>query len=345
MTRKLAPIAAGLLLMAALPKLHAAEQTATNGILSVIWEDTPGTEGLFTVRTGTNHPVPDENILFPVNLFVPNAGTRTGFGYITLRDVGANTMWVNTAADRMPSQGNGMAGYVNARMQTQPTSLTPLGSSGFRTTYTLANFTVVQDVVINGTDLTDSNIRHTTTITNSTGASRQFGLRYLWDWMIADSDNAIARPRNPDGAFSDVFAGYTAPQFTHYEMVDNLSSPTFSVFGTVSGGGLSPAPTPPEQFRYASWADAYDSAWQFDVLGSGSDSAVTYYWGFDTPITLAPGESMSFHQYIGTDIGALGGPEEPPPGAAHPIPTLSQWALMLLASLVGLGTALSRRWR
>lgn len=305
----------------------AATQTVTNGILSVSIEDAGSSIGQFTVTTGASHPNPSETVFYPI-----------GTSDITLRDVGAQTMWINESS--APSAG--LAGYTATAMNTQPATVIALGANGFRTTYTLPNFTVVQDVVINGSTLANTNVRHTISVTNTSAAPRQYGVRNMWDWQIAGNDASFFRQRSPDTAFTNVFATFTSPAFTHYEMVDNVTTPTFSVFGTVQGGSLSPQPTPPDQVRYSSWGSAVGSAWDFANTGSAVDSAVEYYWGFDTPLTLAAGASASHTQYVSTVLGAVGG--TPVASTSTPIPTLTEWGLAALSLLLaGLGFRSLRR--
>jgi hypothetical protein len=302
------------------PMQALAFQTATNGILTVEIQDAGADIGIFTIRTGASHPNPGATVFFPL-----------GTSYTTLRDATALEMWVNGSE----ASSAGLAGYTLMFMNTQPAAVTTLGT-GFRTTYTLPNFTVVQDVVINGTMLSDTNVRESVTVTNTTGSARQFGLRYMWDWDISNSDNSIFRTHNPDGAFTSTFTTFAPPAFQLFE--EQSVPPTFSVFGTVMGGSLVPAPTAPDQIRYSGWPLADDFAWDFTNTGGGSDSATEHYWGFNTPLSLAAGASSTFNQYVSTVEGAVGGP----PTAV--VPTLSFPMLGLLAAaLIGAAVVLMRR--
>jgi PKD repeat protein len=281
--------------------------TATNGILTVDIEDAGTDIGVFTISTGASHPQPGQTVFFPL-----------GTSYITLRDATALQMWVNGGG-----ASPGLAGYTLMLMNTQPAVVTTLGTTGFRTTYTLPSFTVVQDVVINGSTLSDTNVRHSVTVTNTTRGARQFGLRYMWDWQIAGNDASFFRPRNPDGAFTSTFATFAPPTFQLFEEVDNTTTPTFSVFGTVMGGSLVPVPTPPDQLRYSDWGAAFSSAWDFTNTGGGTDSATEHYWGFNTPLSLAARASSTFHQYVSTVQSAVGQPTPTPTStpAITPTPT------------------------
>jgi hypothetical protein len=282
--------------------------TATNGILTVDIENAGDDIGVFTISTGASHPHPGQTVFFPI-----------GTSYITLRDATALQMWVNGGSFGAPSPG--LAGYTLMLMNTQPAVVTTLGTTGFRTTYTLPNFTVVQDLVINGSTLSDTNVRHSVMVTNTTQGARQFGLRYMWDWQIAGNDASFFRMRNPDGAFTSTFATFAPPTFQLFEEVDNITTPTFSVFGTVMGGSLVPAPTAPDQLRYSGWAIADGFAWDFSNTGGDTDSATEHYWGFTTPISLAAGASSTFHQYVSTVLGAVAQPTPTPTGTVSPTAT------------------------
>ena len=272
-------------------------------------------DGAVHDSTGASHPQPNQTVFFPV-----------GTSNITLRDATALVMFVNCGTGFAP----GLAGYTQADMCATPPVVAALGTTGFRTTYTLTNWTVVEDVIINGSTLADTNVRQTVTVTNTTGSPRLYGLRYHWDWEIAGNDGSFFRQRSPDGAFTGVPTTFPSPAFQLYEEVDNIATPTFSVFATVGGGSLSPAPTTPDQLRYSNWPSSVSSAWDYTDPGSTSDSSTVYFWGFANPLTLAAGGSASFTQYVTTQFSAVGGPQ----AVTIPVPTLPQWGLLLLAGLV-----------
>jgi hypothetical protein len=296
-----------------------------NGILQVQMDDS---SGRWTVRTGASHPNPNQSVLFP-----------TGTSFITLRDATALQMLVNGGGAGSPPPG--LAGYTTAGMAVPV--VTPLGSTGYRATFTLTNWTVVEDVVVTGTTLSDTNVRATVTITNTTASARQYGLRYMWDWEIAGNDGSFFRTRNPDTAFTPNLMTFNAPTFQLYEEVDYSATPTCSVFATTTGGTLSPPVTNPDQLRYSSWPSSVSSAWDYTDPATTGDSSVSYFWGFSAPLTLAAGATASFTQYITTQQSAIGPPTT---ATAANIPTLSMWALILLSTLaLGLGAWSLRRSR
>lgn len=294
-----------------------AQLTATNGILTVSIQNGAGEVGQFTITTGSSHPNPNETVFYPI-----------GTSYITLRDVTANEIWVN----RTGTPSGNVGGFTVLSMQSPPaTAAVTTIAGGFRTTYALPNWTIVQDVVIAGSTLADTAVRETVTVTNTSGVSRTYGVRYMWDWEIADSDDSVFRTRNPDGSFTATFQAFTPPNFQAFEEEDQIVNPTFSVFGTVQGGSLVPAPTPPDKLGYVSWSTAYGSPWDFPVSGGNDDSATVHYWGFTTPLALGAGASNAFTEYVSTVQSAVG---IGPPPATLPVPTLSEAMLMLLVVLM-----------
>ena len=289
------------------------QRTATNSILTVALEDTTGN---FTVLTGASHPHPGQTVLF---------GCCTS--NITFRDATALIMFTNG------SLTPGLAGYTAQNISTTPPVVTNIGTTGFQTVWTIPNWTITQVVVITGSALADTNVRQSVTVTNTSGAPRTYGLRYLWDWQITGNDASFFRTRNPDSAYTNVFTTFANPTFPLYEEADNVTTPTFSVFATVGGGSLTPTPTVPEQLRYSSWGTSVSSAWDYTNTGSGSDSSVVYFWGFSSPLTLAAAGSATYTEYLTTVASAIGGGG----GSTGPllVPTLSQWGLMLLIVLLG----------
>ncbi|MCK5585358.1 hypothetical protein KAJ02_04735, partial [Candidatus Bipolaricaulota bacterium] len=161
---------------------------------------------------------------------------------------------------------------------------------------------VEQVTVVEGATLSDSRVRVTTKVTNNDDVTHEVGIRYEWDLMIADDDDAWFAKRRPDGSFTQEELICTPPSFERFETTDDPGNPSFSVFGSVNGpqGVFSPDPTPPDRFIFGEW-DEYD-AWDFyEGSDPSSDSAVLYYWGYDdgnSPIELSPGESVSVTAYL-----------------------------------------------
>ena len=175
----------------------AAVVSYTNNILTVFTENAGTSAGMFWVKTGSAHPNPIQNVIYDSET-----------SYITLRDVTASEIWTNAGG----TPNTNIPGFVSRSMQVAPaTAAVTALPTGFRMTYTLPNWVVVQDVVINGTTLADTNVRQSVTVTNTSAVSRSYGVRYMWDWEIAGNDSSVFRTRNPDGTFTNVFAGFNSP--------------------------------------------------------------------------------------------------------------------------------------
>lgn len=272
-------------LLSALVAGGALAATASNGILTIDYDAI----GRFSLETGASHPVPKETVFYPV-----------GTSYISVRDDTRKIIYVN---DDVVSGGTPSGDTV---VQMGAGTTQPLGSLGFRTTWTLPSFSVVQEVEITGTGLSDTNVRHEVSVVNTSGTPLKYGVRYLWDWQIAGNDAALARPRNPDGPYTSVFSAYPSPTFRAYEQTDSLLSPKFSIYGTVSGGITARPPTTPDRVAYVSWIDFVANAWDTAITGRDLDSAIVYFWGYNVPLTLAPGASANVRQYVSTVAGAIG---------------------------------------
>lgn len=264
----------------------AAQSLATNGILTL--ELDPGNSE-FSIYTGPNHPNPDQTVFFPV-----------GTSYITVRDFTRGEDYINDTFGAIDAT----TGTIAKSMGTG--TVVAIGTRGFRTTWTLPNFTVVQEVEIGGTTLTDTNVRHQVRVQNTSTASLSYGVRYLWDWQIAGNDASLSRPRFPDGTFTSTFTAYPSPNFQTYEQTDSLTNPTFTIYGSVQGGSLASPPTKPDRVAYVSWNDFVAVPWDNAITGGGIDSAIVYYWGYNTPLTLAPGASKEVRQYVSTVASGVG---------------------------------------
>ena len=285
-TRLLHAATASLIVGCVLSGAAAAQSQATNGILTLEFDPTTSE---FSILTGLNHPNPKQTVFYPV-----------GTSYITMRDFTRGEDYINDVVGAIEPTTGTLAKSMGTGI------VVAIGSRGFRTTWALPNFTVVQEVEIGGTTLIDSNVRHQVSVQNTSSVPLLYGVRYLWDWQIASNDASLSRPRFPDGAFTSTFTAYPSPTFQTYEQTDSLTNPTFTIYGSVQGGSLASPPTKPDRVAYVSWVDFVVAAWDYPITGSGIDSAIVYYWGYNTPLTLAPGASNQVRQYVSTVASGVG---------------------------------------
>ncbi len=283
--------------------------TAGNSIYRVHVQDISGAGvGLYTATTGPGHPAGEGlNVLF--------GGGFPGTTFNTIRSYTSNTDYV---------QDDGKSSS-NTNVFLDPFGVvTPLGATGFRTTYTLAGtpdtLTIIQYVKVNGTTFEDSSVEVTTTVINNGASAVDIGIRYLWDYQVGTDDGPTFQSFTAD----QVFVNACDLRLTEFELVDpdissyriedndvNPSPPTFSIFGTVTGPDfVTPVPTPPDLLQYACWPSSFSTAFEYTVnperdiatvasdcqsgMGGG-DTAVLYFFGRDraNALRILPGSSAT----------------------------------------------------
>jgi hypothetical protein len=286
---------------------------ATNNFYTVFVNQLAGPGfGQYTVMTGPSHPVTistgsPKNVLF--------GDGDPGTSYNSIRSYTSGATYVANV-----NLTTGPPLYVLDPSRPGITgTVTPLGTTGFRTTYVLSGppntpdaLTIVQDVNTHGTTFETSTVEVTTTITNNGGAPVALGLRYLWDTQIGIDDGPTFQALSPDGPVLLTERTFVSPSFGFYRIQDNdenVPTPLFSVFGTVTQPStISPAPTPPDQLENADWGQSFFAPFDYttnsgaDVssVSGSNDNAVLYYWGPTqaNAITLAPGASRTFSQSL-----------------------------------------------
>ena len=222
--------------------------------------------GQYTITTGPDHPVTistrnPQNVLF--------GDGSPGTSYNSFMSYTTGTTYVASAFPASP-------GLV-VLDPTQPgitATVTALGTTGYRTTYTLAGppqtpdkLTIVQDVNTHGTTFATSTVEVTTTITNNGSAPVSIGVRYLWDTQIGQDDGPTFQPLNPDASVLLTEKSFDPPTFGFYRIQDNngnSTTPLFNVFGTVTQPStVTPPPTPPDRLVNASWPASVDAPFAY----------------------------------------------------------------------------------
>jgi hypothetical protein len=260
----------------------------TNGIYTLSVQDNVGETGVgtYTISTGAAHPNPNQNI------FYAGAAQSPWSTYLTVRVYDTLMEYVSTTSGPAPS-----GGYTVMDLDDCSPLVTAIDSTIITTWMTPDNLAIEQVTAIEGTTLSDSRVRVTTTVTNNDMIAHSVGIRYEWDIMIDGEDGSWFAERIPDGPWLDLETEWVSPAFERYEIVNDPASPIFSVFGTAAGPAVL-APTPPDLLQFADWFDVYSRAFDYTPTGQnigGDDSAIAYYWGSNegNQITLAPGENVS----------------------------------------------------
>jgi hypothetical protein len=269
--------------------------------------------GQYTISTGAEHPS-------GAGLDVLFGNGTPGTSFNTIRSYSTGTDYTQ----RLLGTGGFLGTYG---------VVTPLGTTGLRTTYTLPGppttpdrLTIVQDIKVNGTTFENSSVEITTTLVNDGGVTVGLGVRFLWDLQIGQDDGPTFQQFSPSGPVRFTETDFLAPQFVAFRIEDNdgnPTSPTFNVFGTVTGpSNIIPAPTTPTRLVYAAWARVTTTPFDFDVnptlsvgvAGGINDSAVLYYFGHNAAnaIIIPPGGSakVSASVLLAPPGFSLGGIEE-----------------------------------
>lgn len=262
---------------------EARAESATNGLLTLnYFPDT----GQFSVLTDN----PTDSVFYASNS-----------SFFTVRDFTRGIDYDNF--------GGGNPDTTTGRLS-QPMgrgTVVALSDRGFRTTWALPNFTVVQEAEILGSTRADTNVRHQVSVQNTGSAPLAYGIRYLWNWRVAGNSISFSRPRFPDGTYTSVSTDYGSPNFQVSELTDSLTNPSYSIYASVQGGSLGLSATRPDRLAVANWGDFALVPWDAPITGSNAgDSAIIYFWGYNTPMTLAPGASNQVRQYVSTVASALG---------------------------------------
>lgn len=288
-------------------RLPAQILTATNDFYAVYVLDEQNADGIgvYTFQTGANHPAGAfRDILY--------GGGVPYSSFNTIRSFTTGTDYTQTTYD--PSS-------TNTVVSLDPFgSNTMLGTNGIRTTYVLPGpaaptqtpdqLTIIQDIIIHGSNFLSSSIEVTTRIVNNGSQPVSIGVRYLWDYQIGDDDGPTFQALGPDGAVLTHEAAMVSPSFTDYMMADNdvnPNPPTLQIIASVNGpSSIVPTPTTPDLLEYACWGDSDSTAFDYVVdtntdiatvnstcgFGTG-DCAVLYYFGADAghALTIQPGQT------------------------------------------------------
>ena len=297
-----------------------------NGIYSVSVQDVIGRygEGTYTIATGSEHPVLVKNVLYG------GVDHDPGSTYLTVRVYDTGREYVSTTSGPAPSPGYTVVALDDC------SPYTTLSSNEIHTTWTTGEGLLInQTIAVEGSTPADSRVRVTTCITNTNDISDlSVGVRYVWDLTMGDEDGSWFAERRPDSDWIDMECEWDPPGFRNYATTNDPNSSILIVWGNLTGhDALVPPATTPDRLQFVAWGSSGDGVFDhaFDytptgqtLAGSGSDSAIAYYWGDDetNAITLSPGESVSVTQYLYVT---------PPPPL--PVPNLTPIGI---AALIGL---------
>jgi hypothetical protein len=264
--------------------------TISNNILNVSIEDVAdgGGIGAFIISTGSEHPIPGQAVFYD--------GWTT---YTTIKVVETLREYVTTNDAPVPS-----AGYTLESLDPYSGSVTEDGTKVTVTWSIPEGLVITQVIEITGTSISDTLVRISVNILNNAEVSYTVGIRHEWDIMIDGEDGSYLRPWTDRGlplTWLEVETEWTSPDFQFWETTNNATNPLFSIYGSISSPAeVSPSPTKPDKFVFASWGYSFDSAYDYvptDQNIGGEDSAVLYYWD---PIEIRPSSARDISSYVTT---------------------------------------------
>lgn len=275
------------------------EVSISNGILTVYIENETGYDGIgtYTICTGPNHPVPDQDILFD--------------GAIGDAWSSYNTIIVNETKRVYVTSSNPVIepdpGYTLINLDDNFTSISYEPRKVTIRWMTIEGLNIMQEIEVLGSTVADTYVRITMTVKNQGNQGYTVGVRYLWDLKVACTDGSWLRIVSSTSPWLSNETSWVPPNFLHWEATDDPADPTFIVCGSISEpAGLSIPPTPPEGFMFAAWGKnptpgIYNYSYSFSpsgrwIVGSDYDSAIAYYW----QKTVGVGESWSVTAYLWT---------------------------------------------
>ena len=282
-----------------------------NTIYEVFVEETGSRIGRYTARTGPDHPITQSTTVAQNVLFGGSSGS-TGTTFNTIRSYTTQTDYVQGIV--------ASSNFTMVNLDLYHVSTTPIGTTGFRTTWQLPgapttpdHLRIVQDINVIGTNFQDSRILVRTEVINLGTAIVSIGVRYYWDFQITTDDGPTFTSINPDASAISNETDFINPSFEFYRIQDNVSqvqSPLFSVNSTVNGPSAF-NPTVPDLIQFTSWGPGFGQAFDYTttptnyVAGGpggygGGDSAVAMIFGRNpqNAILVWAGGSTTFDAYL-----------------------------------------------
>lgn len=192
-------------------------------------------------------------------------------------------------------------------------------------------WSVREQLVARGTDLTNSAVAVTLSITNEASSTTLLGVRQIWALQLGNMGGARSPaigpiPPSPPTEPLEIFESeYLSPVFRSFRISNEeypsdpgpVNDNVYAIEAIVGGVPLDPPPTPPDRLVYAPWGETLvppdperfgpaNTCFDFEFHDSprqafnAAPSSVAYYWGAtpDTARSVEPGETVTFTQYL-----------------------------------------------
>lgn len=269
---------------------------AGNGVYRVFVEDQQQADGAgtFTILTGPDHPAGEgEEILF--NQDGPGDAATS---YLTVRSY-------TTGVDYVQALGEQYSGNIVYPLDSlAAVQAVGPGPDGYLTTYQVSEYdalAIESLIEASGAAPSDAAAAQVVTVRNNGLQTIQIGVRLLLDVAPGGDDGPRLVPINSEGSIGVETTLDLTSESGFFNVVPDAGDHAGAF--AVSWDG----PAQADSLKYASWPDAFDTAFDYTTGGvdissdSGlNDSALLYYFGGtpESAITLNAGESASMRVTI-----------------------------------------------
>jgi hypothetical protein len=316
--------------------IHHRTLLAGNRMYEVVIEDTVGTGvGLYTVRTGPEHPITQQFDSQKQDLL-----DVTGTSFLTVRSYNSKKDY--TQSDIAVSEPGFTSIWLDNTFGNSKTSVvTPIlnrsaETTGFRVKYKLPGATTAPDkmaitqvINVNGAGFNDSWVELTTMVKNTGTDTLKIGIRYMLHLKVG-GDTGPVLIRNGFGVgLGNHETRLDSINFAFLRAEANdaigLTPPGYNVFASaITPANLLRTPHQSTRLQHVFWPFALLSAFNYnissqadliitkdegDAVLTGGDSAIQYFWGEtrDRALKIPPNDSVQVTQAL---FAAL--PNRPP---------------------------------
>ncbi|GEM_PF-5123932 len=316
---------------------------ARNNVYEIVLENTLGNGvGLFTLRTGANHPINDAFNGVKQSLLGGGSSGEVGTNYLTVRSYASSTDYVTSEftenepgfktvwLDEVLAQTNHLNAVQAIKNQAGDTT-------GYEVIYNLPGqpFTrdqmrLIQRLQVHGATFSDSWVEITAKIKNTGSETLAVGIRYLLDLNVGGDDGAKVSESALNNSLGKTEAEFRQLNFGYFraqanDSIPNVPRPEYQVYGSViTPRNLIQVSHQPTFLQHVSWPLAFLRPFNYqihpnltiteDAPGTdpanrtGGDNAILYFWGETaaSAFKLMPGDSIQLTQgFFATPPGVV----------------------------------------
>jgi len=309
---------------------------AGNKVYEIALENNLGNGiGLFTLRTGRNHPITENFGGQKQNLLGGGSTAELGSSYITVRSYSSGTDYSQSEfTEKAPGFRiawlDSLLLVTNNFNPTRPI-INPAGdTTGYEVIYDFPGKPKTPDqmrlttrIQTNGRSFSDSWVEMTTIIENTGSGALEIGIRYLLDLKVGGDDGPVVSETVFGTSFGRTEAHFDWVNFAYFlveandALPPNRGSPGYHVYGSgITPTNLLRAAFQPAVLQHVSWPLAFLKPFTYEVNpdfvvtrdapntapndSTGGDNAILYFWGEtrDKSIVIQSGQKIQVTQAI-----------------------------------------------